>query len=335
MATWTDPEFEDTLRNADLIVLGRVESATPQQATVRVEDVYAGDVKAGAQVTIKRAAVVGVGHEGSVLPSGEPFVFVAKSTDAGYQAQTDSYWTFRLADDNANVHMPVRDPFTRAYIPVREMGAIVALVRDRDASVARPQGCLLLRWLAGLKSKSADRAAFVTDYVQRLTKTPVQATQPVEVNTQVLGLELAYLMGEPDQHVDAIAPYLDSPHYQVRWAAARALKTCGGASAKAAQALVARLSREDVPPVIGALGEALFASVTAGAQGVKREALMAAIPKAPGEPLPYTQELMSPINNRMPAPRDTLAAVLMKLGGLPGDLKLLRDRASQAAKGIG
>ncbi|MEL6178020.1 MAG: hypothetical protein AAFS10_03660, partial [Myxococcota bacterium] len=143
MATWIDPEFGTAMKTAALIAIGNVRASTPTQATIVLERVFAGTEAQGSQLDIKRADVVGVGHGGSTLPVGERFVFVVWSDAQGaYQAQTDSYWCFALADGGTSVHIPIREPATRAYIGLDDFATIVSLMRDRQATVpvGKPAG---------------------------------------------------------------------------------------------------------------------------------------------------------------------------------------------------
>ena len=288
MTTWIDPTFGEAIQSAGLIALGRVVDADPRGARVTLERVFAGEPRAGETVTIHRSATVGRGHEGSTLPKGEAFAFVVRAASNGaYQAFTDSFWTFAISD-GARVHMPIRDPFTRAYVLFDDLGDLARSMRDRGASSAP----LLARQM------------------KRLGETPVAATQPIEVNDQIIALESLAHLGSPD-YVGAASPFLGSPHFQIRWSAVRALGTCGGPAAT--RSLLDQLAREDVPPVQAALAEAFarLADVSMAGQ------LEAALPRMFAQSMPYSRNVMSPIMNMMPSPRDTLSSVIARLRGAP------------------
>jgi hypothetical protein len=302
MTTWTDPTFGEALATAGLIALGRVVEADPRGARVELLRVFAGHGRAGEVVAVQRSAVVGRGHEGSVLPRGETFAFVVRAGGAGYEAFTDSYWTFAISDGN-RVHMPVRDPFTRAYVLFDDLAELARLSRDRTQSPA----------------------AFLSRQCARLGQTPVAATQPIEVNDQIVALESLALLGSAEYAASA-SPLLGSPHFQVRWSAARAVATCGGPGA--ARALLDLLAREDTPPVQAAIAEALSGLADASMQGE----LQAALPRMYGSSMPYSRNAMSPIMNMMPCPREVLAAAIANAGARPPEARpATQDGAAAAA----
>ena len=76
MTTWIDPMFDEAITKAGLIALCRVVDADPRGARVEVLRVLAGTVRPGENVVVRRAEVVGRGHEANALPRGETFVFV-------------------------------------------------------------------------------------------------------------------------------------------------------------------------------------------------------------------------------------------------------------------
>jgi len=308
MATWIDPEFGPALRNAALIATAKVVESSPEKCVVQIERVFAGREQPGARVEIKRAPIVGRGHAGDCLPL-ESFAFlVAADPRGGYVAVTDTYWYFRISE-GTYVHMPVRDPFTRAYVPFDDLAAIVALIRSPE----NPQ-----------------RLSFLQNLVSRLTSTPVAATQPVEVNLQVYGLETLHLLARPGSFVAEVKPFLESPHSQVRWSAVRALQLCGQTPPVAIPLLLERLSQDNDPPVQAALGEALFGLVDSATY---RPFLEQALPRLfPKEAL-YSQNIMNPVMNMMPSPKETVMAILLKLDGERGDLNTLRNRAKERLAG--
>jgi HEAT repeats len=307
MTTWIDPELGDALTTAGLIALGQVVASDPTGARVRLLRVFAGDEAAGSVVAIDRARAVGHGHEASTLPH-EAFLFVVQRGQGGrYLAFTDSYWWFPISEA-VRVHLPIRDPFTRAYVLCDDFAELVQLMRDR----------------------SLPRAGLLDRLVARLQAAPVQATQPIEVNDQIIALEALSHLGS-ERYAPAAIPLLASPHFQIRWSSARALGTCGGRAAQAA--LLDQVATETAPPVQAALGEALFA--LADDPGT-RAAIVQAIPRMFDKAMPYARNVMSPIMNLMPSPRDTLVAVVMKLDGEPGCLAALRARAgAYLAAGLG
>lgn len=288
MTTWIDPTFGEAITSAGLIALGRVVDANPRGARAELTRVFAGERRAGETVTIHRSATVGRGHEANALPKGETFVFVVRAAANGaYEAFTDSFWTFAISDGD-RVHMPVRDPFTRAYVRFDDLADLARLMRDRGVSPA----------------------PFLARQMKRLGETPVAATQPIEVNDQIIALESLSHLGSAE-HTRAAAPFLGSPHFQVRWSAVRALGTCGGPAA--ARGLLDLLAREDVPPVQAALAEALSRLADVSMRGE----LQAALPRMFEKSMPYSRNLMSPIMNTMPSPRDALSKVIARLSGAP------------------
>lgn len=308
MSTWIDPEFGPALRNAALIAIATVVESSPQKSIVRIERVFAGREQPGAIVEIKRAPVVGHGHEGNRLPL-ESFVFIVQADpQGGYVAFTDTYWHFRISDETY-VHMPIRDPFTRAYVPFDDLTAIATLLQSPE---------------------SPQRLPFLQNIVSRLTATPVAAKQPIEVNQQVIALETLQLLAHPGEFISEVKPFLDSPHYQVRWAGVRALQRCGRGQPVAIPLLLQRLAQENIPPVQAALGEALFELVDSPTY---RPYLESALPRLYPNEVPYSQNIMNPVMNMMPSPKNTVMAILMKLDGEQGDLDTLRSRAKQRLAG--
>lgn len=288
MTTWIDPTFDEAISGAGLIALGRVVDADPRGARVELARVLAGNARHGETVAIRRAEIVGRGHEANALPRDETFAFVVRGENGTYEAFTDSFWTFDITDGGERIHMPIRDPFTRAYIPIDELAELAACVRDRNRSAA----------------------GYLAQQMTKLGNTPVVATQPIEVNDQIVALESLALLGTA-AHADAALPFLASPHFQVRWSVVRALGKCGGA--KTARALLDLLANEDTPPVQAALAEALSGLADAS----MRDELQAALPKMFEKSMPYSRNLMSPIFNMMPSPRDELAKVIEKLDRAP------------------
>jgi hypothetical protein len=289
MTTWIDPTFGEATTSAGLIALGRVVDANPRGARVEVTRVFAGERSVGESVTIHRSTVVGRGHEASTLPKGETFAFVVRAGSNGaYEAFTDSFWTFAISNGD-RVHMPIRDPFTRAYVLFDDLAELVRLMRDRGLSPA----------------------PFLARQMKRLGETQVAATQPIEVNDQIIALESLAHLGSAD-YTPAASPFLRSPHFQTRWSAVRALGTCGGPAAT--RSMLDQLAREDVPPVQAALAEAFFRLADVN----MRDELQAALPRMFEKSMPYSRNLMSPIMNMMPSPRDTLSKVIAKLSGAPG-----------------
>lgn len=288
MTTWIDPTFDEAITKAGLIAIGRVIDADPRGGRVEILRVLAGQARPGDNVTVRRAEIVGRGHENNAMPRDETFAFVVRGENGTYEAFTDSYWTFAITDGGERVHLPVRDPFTRAYVPIDELAEIVACVRDRHRS---PE-------------------AYLSRQCTKLAATPVAATQPIEVNDQIVALESLALLGSAAQ-ADAPLPYLASPHFQVRWSAVRALGKCGGP--RAARALLDLLAKEGAPPVQAALAEALSGLADAS----MRDELQAALPKMFDHSMTYSRNLMSPIMNMMPCPRDELAKVIEKVSHAP------------------
>jgi HEAT repeats len=284
MTTWIDPSFDEAIARADLIAVADVHAATPAGVEARLVRVLAGDEPAGASVAIRRAAVVGHGHADDTLPL-ERFLFIAvrAGAAAGYAAISDTYWWFRFSDPE-RVHLPIRDPFTRVHIVVDDLAQLIALLRDRARSPL----------------------AFLTRQVDELIATPVAATQPIEVNTQVIALEALALLGAAE-HAPRAVPFLGSPHYQVRWSAVRALGRCWGDVARGA--LVDHLAREDAPPSQTAIAEALLGRATAA----DRPAIERALPHMHDEPVRLARSIMSPVFNTLPAPRKVLSAVLARI----------------------
>jgi hypothetical protein len=304
MSTWIDPEFGPALHHAALIAVAKVVQSSPAKSIVQIERVFAGREQAGSTVEIKRAAVVGRGQENNRLPL-ESFVFiVAADPLGGYVAVTDTYWYFRISDETY-VHMPVRDPFTRAYVPFDDLIATAALLRDRQNSRRLP---------------------YLQELVARLAATPVQAKQPIEVNLQVFGHEILHLLAAPGEFVSEVKPFLDSPHFQVRWSAVRAMQSCGRGQPVAIPLLLQRLLQEGVPPVQAALGEALFEMVDSATY---RPFIEKALPNLYANEAPYSQNIMNPVMNMMPSPKATAMAILLRLDGEQGDLTTLRQRAQQ------
>lgn len=287
MTTWIDPMFDEAITKAGLIALARVVEADPRGARVELVRVLAGNARPGENVGIRRAQIVGRGHEQNALPPGETFAFVVRGENGAYEAFTDSYWSFEITDGD-RVHLPVRDPFARAHVPVDELAELVACVRDRS----RPP------------------AAFLARQCAKLAETPVAATQPIEVNDQIVALESIALLGSA-ANADAAMPFLASPFFQIRWSAVRALGKCGGP--RTARALLDLLAKEDTPPVQAALAEALSGLADAS----MRAELEAALPKMFERSMPYSRNVMSPIFNMMPCPRDELAKVIEKVSRAP------------------
>lgn len=287
MSNWVDPTFGEAVTSAGLIALGRVVDSHPSGARVELVRTFAGDARTGETVLVRRASVVGRGHEASTLPRGETLAFVLREGAGVYEAFTDSYWVFPISE-GARVHMPLRDPFTRAYVLFDDLAELVRLMRDRKQPPA----------------------AYLDRHCTRLAKTPIAATQPIDVNDQIIALESLSHLGSA-AYADTAAPFLGSPHFQIRWSAVRALATCGGP--RAARALLDLLAREDAPPVQAALAEALAG--LADASMVSE--LQAALPRMYGSTMPYSRNVMSPITNLMPCPRDALAATIAKASAAP------------------
>jgi hypothetical protein len=289
MTTWVDPDFGGAVMTAALMALGRVIDSSPSGVRVQLDRIFAHDNRAadgarGDEVAIHRSPIVGHGHENIARPKGEVFLFVARRDESGaLVGYTDSFWTFDVGDDE-RVHMPIRDPFTRAYVLFDDLSELVPLMRDRRAPAH----------------------VFLSRQAGRLATTPVAATQPIEVNEQIVALESFAHLGTEKEGAAAL-PFLESPHYQIRWSAVRALGTCGGP--QAARAVLDRLAREDTPPVQAAIGEALWRLADPSMRGE----IEAALPKVHAESMPYSRNIMSPIMNMMPSPRGTLNAVLRRL----------------------
>lgn len=287
MSTWVDPTFGEAVAAAGLIALGRVVDSNPSGARVELVRVFAGGSRDGETILVRRASIVGRGHEASALPRGETFAFVLREGAGAYEAFTDSYWVFPISEA-VRVHMPLRDPFTRAYLLFDDLAELVHLMRDRS----RPP------------------AAYLARHCARLAKTPIAATQPIDVNDQIIALESLSHLGTAS-HAQIAAPFLGSPHFQIRWSAVRAVATCGGP--RAARSLLDLLAREDAPPVQAALAEALAGLADPSMLGE----LQAALPRMYGSTMPYSRNAMSPIMNTMPCPRDALAGAIAKVGAVP------------------
>lgn len=286
MSNWVDPTFGEAVAAAGLIALGRVVDSNPRGAILEVVRSFAGS-RAGETVGVMRSTVVGRGHEASTLPRGETLAFVLRGVAGAYEAFTDSYWVFPISE-GTRVHMPVRDPFTRAYVLFDDLAELVHLMRDRNQPPA----------------------AYLSRHCGRLAKTPIAATQPIDVNDQIIALESLSHLGSAG-YADLVAHFLGSPHFQIRWSAVRALAKCGGPNA--ARALLDLLAREDAPPVQAALAEALASLADAS----MLPALHAALPRMYGSTMPYSRNAMSPIMNLMPCPRDVLTATIAKVSGAP------------------
>lgn len=308
MATWIDPEFGPALQGAALIASATVVSSSPQKTGVRLDRVFAGRELPGSTIDIKRAAVIGHGHANDRLPT-ESFVFIVRADPAGgYIAETDTYWHFRISE-GIYVHIPVRDPFTKAYVPFEDFAAIVACVRE---------------------PANAARAPFLQGLVARLRQTPVAATQPIEVNLQVYALETLHLLAQPGEFIAEVKPFLDSPHFQVRWSAIRAVQQCGRGQSTMAPLLLRYLITEQVPPVQAAIAEALFLFMDSAQYCPFLEQ---ALPRMYAKELLLSQNIMNPVMNMLPAPQLTIRAILLKLNGEPGDLATLRDKVRRLAGG--
>ena len=98
MSNWVDPTFGEAVTSAGLIALGRVVDSHPSGARVELVRTFAGDARTGETVLVRRASVVGRGHEASTLPRGETLAFVLREGAGVYEAFTDSYWVFPISE---------------------------------------------------------------------------------------------------------------------------------------------------------------------------------------------------------------------------------------------
>jgi hypothetical protein len=282
MTSWIDPDFEAAATNAGLIALAEVEASNSFGVEARVLRVLAGQEPVGDRIKIRRGDVIGRGHAEDRLPL-ERFLFIVKGGGAEYVAFTDTYWWFRVHPDG-RAHIPIRDPFTRAYVLVDDLEEFVALLRDR----------------------SLPREPFVQRQLADLATTPTVAKEPIHANAQVFVLEVLALLGDPT-HGSASLRFLGSPHYQVRWSAVRALGKCGAPGA--ISALVGHLGREDVPPIQAAIGQALLGRTPTS----YRAAIADALPRMSAEETVLSRNVMSPVMNMAPAPRKVLEQVLARM----------------------
>lgn len=304
MTTWIDPEFGPALKNAALVAAAKVIESSPQKTVVRIERLFGGREQVGATVEIKRASIVGHGHEGDCVPL-ESFIFIVLADPrGGYVAQTDTYWYFQISDETY-VHMPIRDPFTKAYVQFDDFAWIIALLQNPE----HPQ-----------------RLAFLQNLVARFVATPVDAKKPFEVNLQVYTLETLHLLARPGEFISEVKPFLDSPHFQVRWSAVRAMQQCGRTERATIPTLLQSLLQEKVPPVQAAIAEALFGLVDSAEY---RPFLEGSLPRLFADDVPYSRNIMNPVMNMMSSPQNTVKAILLKLDGEQGDLNTLRNLAKQ------
>lgn len=130
--TWIDPSLDEALVTADLIAVGEVMDASEHGVAVRLVRVLAGRDSVGDEVVVRRAPIIGYGHASDTLPR-ERFLFIVRAAEPGYIAFTDTYWWFRIGNDE-RVHLPIRDPFTRSYVRLDDLAELTSLVRDRSRS---------------------------------------------------------------------------------------------------------------------------------------------------------------------------------------------------------
>jgi len=271
---WLDPNFDQVVR-ADLLVVGNVTSSTPAVTHVQVEHGLAGAV-AGQTVAIHRAAVIGHGHANDTAPPGRYLFVGARRADGEFAGITDSYWHHPFSDPE-RIYMGIRDPFTRSHVPLATLAEVVASTRDRAFAIQTMAKQLAL-----------------------LEGTPVAATQPFEVHTQIIALEIhATLWPQTEADARACARFLASPHYQVRWSAARA-------AAALTDVLVDHLMREDAPPVQSSIVDALRGRITSA----HVPALRARLPALHDEDILLSKNIMNPAFNKLRSPRHALAELL-------------------------
>jgi len=271
---WLDPNFDQVIR-ADLLVVGNVTSSTPLVTHVQVEHGLAGAV-AGQSVAIYRAPILGRGHENDTAQPGRYLFVGLRRPDGQFAGITDSYWHHPFSDPE-RIYMGIRDPFTRSHVPLATLADVVASTRDRAFAIHTMAKQLAL-----------------------LEATPVAATQPFEVHTQIIALEIhATLWPETEADARACARFLASPHYQVRWSAARA-------AAALTDVLVDHLMREDAPPVQSSIVDALRGRITAA----HVPALRARLPALHDEDILLSKNIMNPAFNKLRSPRHALAELL-------------------------
>jgi len=271
---WIDPNFDQVVR-ADLLVVGDVTSSTPVVTQVRVEHGLTGAV-ANQTVAIHRAAMVGRGHESDTAQPGRYLFVGIRRADGQFAGITDSYWHHPFSDPE-RIYMGIRDPFTRSHVPLTTLGEVVASTRDRGIAIQT-----------------------MTKQLALLNETPVSATQPFEVHTQIIALEIhATLWAQTEADARACARFLASPYYQVRWSAARA-------AAGLTDILVDHLTREDTPPVQSAIVDALRGRIT----GAHVPALRARLPALHDQDILLSKNIMNPAFNKLRSPRHALAELL-------------------------
>jgi|GEM_PF-1583293 len=298
--TWENPYFEEAVQQSALICIGRVEYSSPSKTVISILKTYKGDLLPGAEATIYRTDVIGVGHDADHLETGDSLFFMLKGKGTDYTSHTDSYWYF-FANDNM-VYLPIRDP--SSYIGIK-----------------RQYFDVFLRSLIDKQSqKRINTRGFVSEIVKEMVRTAAITKEASAVDLQIFGLEVLYYFGAPI-YTQSITKYLSSPYYNVRWSCLRAIQTCGGKGAE--NEIAALVEKEDNPVIQYLLAKAVFDLNIVKA----KSSLIKWIPKTSKEPLYLSGDMMEVSSSSLPSVRYAYGAALMKINEVGGSFEDLMAQA--------
>lgn len=298
--TWEDPYFEEAVKEAGLICIGVVETSSSAKTTIRTTKIFKGAHKAGDNVTIFRPAIVGHGHEDDQLTKGEQFFFIVKKHKKDYIAFTDTYWSFPLND--SLISIPIRDPLAHISVNREHFETFLSLLIENSASE---------------KIQS-----YVDWQLNKLTSLNPLTKTLREVEMQMFTLEVLYYFGNA-KYSSQIVRFLNSPYYHVRWSCVRALSTCGGE--ESIYAILSHLENEENAQVQSVLGKAVFHLNIKEAKSL----LLRQIPKVSSEEVHLARDIMNPVFNKLPAPRYSYGAALMKINGINGNYDDLLSKSKE------
>jgi hypothetical protein len=303
--TWTDPWFDEAVREAALIAIAHVDADDATEATIRIERVFAGEFKADDVVRVWHGDELR-DHAGNGFASpGERQLFILRAGEEGAPLRTftDSYWVFPV--EESRVRISLRDPFAGASVPIEAFGAIVSLVR---ADQPDPESV----------------RALVDPLLAAADKTEPSTTVLDDVEAQVLAMETLCKFGSPED-LDRIVRFFESPYFQVRVSCARAISGCGGPTAVAA--LCDQLEREEVAAVQSTIGMALERLASRRQVDAVPPQLVAFVPGASKDVVALKSNLMDGRSNSLPSPRESAIVAVMRIESEAGTWDELAQRA--------
>ncbi|MFM7023607.1 MAG: hypothetical protein ACKOXB_11585 [Flavobacteriales bacterium] len=297
--TWIDPYFDEAVENAALICVGEVEKSTDAVNSIKLIEVFKGDQMSGDVVKIVSPAH-SHDHKGAQLNKGDRFFFMVKKGRKEYEPFSETFWRFAMND--TVVRVSVRDPLLRINMERRSFETFLKLL-IKNAS--REEG-----------------AAFAEEQVKKLLTTDPLTKTMTDVEIQMFSLEVLYHFGQA-QHAAKAKQYLASPYYHIRWSCVRALSGCKGADAE--KAIIEHLENEEELTVQSVLGKAVYDMDLKAAKGI----LEKQIPDLSNEDVHLAANIMNPVFNELPSPRDSWGAALMKINAVEGTYDELVAKAQE------